>query len=594
MMQNMKNKYGAVGFFLTLLVCISVSCSDDEKTPLFSGGINFGFEHVTAATAEINLQIQASGSPVKVKDAFVVYGTAPGLTEQSGTKAPLPVSGGVVKLHGLNANTTYYAKAFIFDENNVPHHTEETSVQTEKPQVISTPPYGVRGSKVKIAGDFLSYEKSENKVFFGNLEAEVISVKESISVNDSLEVVVPEALTDAPVKISVVVGGATATSTEEFFAHSIVISSFSPTSVFQLDTIIVQGESLREDGKLFMGEQELITTFHTDPEGNYYTAVVPFNDVTTSGNFDIVLKSGVIQVKAPVKLILKKNQWSKKADFGGGLRESAISFTIGNKAYAGLGINEIGLMKDLWEYNPDNNTWTKKADFPGEGREDAVAFSVGTKAYVVSGRAADFSPLGDVWQYDPATDSWTQKNNFPGVARAAATGFAIGDRGYIGVGRGSDGLLSDWWQYNPADDTWTRKTDFPGSARQDAAGFTVDSKGYVGLGNVNGLSVRNDLWEYNPDENSWTEKSNMPGAGISDASALAIGDNGYVVNGFDTNIEAFRNTWQYNAKTDSWVSMQLWLGTERWGATAFVVSGSGYVVTGGGNGRFKDMWRFDP
>jgi N-acetylneuraminic acid mutarotase len=53
--------------------------------------------------------------------------------------------------------------------------------------------------------------------------------------------------------------------------------------------------------------------------------------------------------------------WTKKADFGGGSRESGIGFSIGSKGYIGTGKNQGGnYTKDFWEYDPATNAWTQK------------------------------------------------------------------------------------------------------------------------------------------------------------------------------------------------------------------------------------------
>ena len=84
--------------------------------------------------------------------------------------------------------------------------------------------------------------------------------------------------------------------------------------------------------------------------------------------------------------ISAQNTWSSIASFGGGERERAVAFVIGNRAYVGTGIDSANICKsDLWEYDPGTNSWTQKANVPGSGRRDAIAFAIGNRGYVGTG-----------------------------------------------------------------------------------------------------------------------------------------------------------------------------------------------------------------
>ena len=77
------------------------------------------------------------------------------------------------------------------------------------------------------------------------------------------------------------------------------------------------------------------------------------------------------------------NIWTQKADFSGIERWEAVGFSIGDKGYIGFGTSPVDEWfvnpQDFWEYDQVSNTWTKKADFPGLGRRSAVGFSIGNK-----------------------------------------------------------------------------------------------------------------------------------------------------------------------------------------------------------------------
>jgi len=98
------------------------------------------------------------------------------------------------------------------------------------------------------------------------------------------------------------------------------------------------------------------------------------------------------------------NTWTQKADFEGEARTSSVGFSIGSKGYIGTGVYESLVskkFKDFWEYDPALNTWTRKADFGGTARYSAVGFSIGSKGYIGTGRFYGDSYAKDFWEYEP-------------------------------------------------------------------------------------------------------------------------------------------------------------------------------------------------
>ena len=135
--------------------------------------------------------------------------------------------------------------------------------------------------------------------------------------------------------------------------------------------------------------------------------------------------------------------------------------------------------KDFWAYNTTANVWTKKADFGGVERMSAVALSSTCgDGYVGLGMVpcgvcppcstdCDVCPCGydglyysDFWVYDVVNDKWIQMAYYDGGEitgkRAAAVGFSLGTASYF-VGTGDDGSTStsvtryykDFWKYVP-------------------------------------------------------------------------------------------------------------------------------------------------
>ena len=100
--------------------------------------------------------------------------------------------------------------------------------------------------------------------------------------------------------------------------------------------------------------------------------------------------------------------------------------------------------------------WVQKAGFPGSGRHGAISFTIGNKAYVGMGHI-NSGPLGevyfnDIWEYDPASDSWTQKADYPEAAFAYGMAFSHNNLGYIGF----DYTL---FSFNPQTNSYIQKAD---------------------------------------------------------------------------------------------------------------------------------------
>jgi hypothetical protein len=297
--------------------------------------------------------------------------------------------------------------------------------------------------------------------------------------------------------------------------------------------------------------------------------------------------------------------WAKKADFGGGSRYSAASFSIGTKAYVGIGydVNDIP-MRDFWEWDQTTNVWIRKADFPGNIAGYAVSFSIGNKGYIGTGNG--FSNNGftnEFWEYNPVTDSWNQKASLPGTdTRAWAVGFSIGTKGYIGLGgkdqfsgAGMSSYCSDFWEWDQATNVWTKRADYPGSSKVGAVGFSIGNKGYIGTG-YNGTSVTNDFWEWDQATNVWNRKADFAGDGASGAVGFSIENKGYIGTGYnETSVK--NNFWEWDQVTNLWTQRASYPKSTGYNIIGFSIGEKGYIGIGfGGYGVVygsKDFWEYN-
>jgi len=297
--------------------------------------------------------------------------------------------------------------------------------------------------------------------------------------------------------------------------------------------------------------------------------------------------------------------WSNGAQFEGAPRNGAVTFTINDRAYIGLGWNGTDKFKDFWVYNPDNRSWSQIAQFPGVARYNAVAFAVNGKGYVGTGYDGT-NRLKDFYEYNPASNTWTKKADFAGGERFNAVGMAIGDKGYIGTGFGiANGTnfaanQKDFWEYNPSSDSWTRKASLFGSKRIGAMAFAIGNAGYVVSGTDNSATLT-DTEMYDPSTDAWTNMRSLTNNSTDGYDYSGVARNygvSFVVNGkgYVTAGDGNKNDcWEFNPEAGTWTQKTSFAGAARTYGVGFGLGNTGYVATGAnGSIRLDDVWEFAP
>ena len=290
--------------------------------------------------------------------------------------------------------------------------------------------------------------------------------------------------------------------------------------------------------------------------------------------------------------------WVKRSAFDGNGRAGAVSFVIGDTAYAGTGFDGTIRYSDFWAYNPTNDAWSQRAVMPATAvkRNSAAAFVASGKGYVTTGYDG-INRLQDTWEFNPTTNSWIQKANFPDPpnstvgsgARYGAVGFGIGTKGYICSGY-TGSHTKDLWEYDPATNLWTAKASMNTSdKRTGAIALVHNSKAYIVTGTNNG-SVVTEMAMYDPATNLWTKKreiANLSTEAYDDAYntivrgngvGFVIGDKGYITTG--ENGANVKTTWEYSFADDTWVEKTSYERSDRTSAVGFSVKGRGFVTLG--------------
>lgn len=196
-----------------------------------------------------------------------------------------------------------------------------------------------------------------------------------------------------------------------------------------------------------------------------------------------------------------KGQWIKqnlpeKMPF----RRDAISFSINQKGYIGLGNNDSGELRDLWEYTPSTNTWQKapNSDNLMAGRIRHMNYF----SFKNMGCIKEEFPLVNCYCYRTST-GWQAANNFPFNISGSGNHrfFTINNSGFIIIADDTD----NFWEFDAAFISadgkvgqWIPRIDFPGDFEGRGNPFSVDGKGYIGINEGN----KESLWEYTPAINS--------------------------------------------------------------------------------------------
>jgi len=338
----------------------------------------------------------------------------------------------------------------------------------------------------------------------------------------------------------------------------------------------------------------------------------------------------------------QNGNWVSRAIFAGVPSGYGASFTIGDSAYVGTGLNPNTpntKLKTVFRYVPDPipNTptgydsafggWKQVADFysPGagnKGRMKAVGFSVGGFGYIGSGTEDGITPLADFYKYDPSSNSWSRIADLGanGITypRYDAVSFSFDNSAFVLTGTDAQNFFGDVWQYNPGSDSWSQRPDMPGSKRSQAVTWVNNGKGYLVTGYTPGSQwqVGNacyDFWRFDPTQDGnkgWgrlRDIYNTNSATFDDAytniiryravgfviKGQATGDKAYITTGSNGTASVY--TWEYDFATDLWTEKTPYEGAAREGAIGFTIGNRGFITTGiSGSAAYDDCREFFP
>lgn len=323
--------------------------------------------------------------------------------------------------------------------------------------------------------------------------------------------------------------------------------------------------------------------------------------------------------------------WEKSSDvFPGRGRIGAVSFTVGNTSYVGLGqTDDQWELQDFWAYN---GKWFKVDSFPGEPRYGAMAFSDGEYGYVGCGYAQRYNLDGkpvyykDFYRFDPKAVSgkqWTKIADFPGQARRGGVGFFLDGKGYVGTGERSKddgGACNDYWSYDIATQQWSTEAMYKGDLRQGAVAWVIGKSAYICTGSSGTSDYATDFIKFTPsasEELQWEfldPLKDMSGQGFDNdynkiprsyAVSFVVGKDSdqslrvYLATGQRSSL--LSDCWEFNpykGEKGRWEEVTAFpTRALRQAAVSFVFNGYGYITVGGsisGSDTKQSMYKFYP
>jgi N-acetylneuraminic acid mutarotase len=503
---------------------------------------------------------------------------------------------------------------------------DETDEPAKPPVITSfTPESALEGATVTIAGNNFSSAVTDVVVKFNGVTSAVTSATET-------EIVTTVPTGAATGKIEVIIKDKlSGTSANDFIVTYLpVITSFSPSSAYEGETVIVSGQnfstSASENIVKFNGVTATVTAatatsitttvptgattgkLQLTTNGNTATSVEDFGllyppsissfapttgyarastgyagaTVTITGNhFASSVSDNIVTINSITATVLTASTTQITVEVPLSATTGKVSVAVNGRE--SLSVSDFTVLP--------TNVWN---EMPGPLpdallRSSGIAFVIGTKIYFGLGQNASNVNMKDFWEYDTETNIFTQRKDFGGIARNGATGFSIGSKGYVATGFNLGSPLADLWEYDPATDNWTSKDPLPGPARSGAISLSLGGKGYVGTGIVGGASPTyfNDFYEYDPANNSWAPVANVGigVAGRTSAARFVIENKAYVGGGSSNG--ARQDFWAYTP--NAWQSVpDITTGPGVGTGFSFSIGTKGFVQAS------SQLWMFDP
>ncbi|MDX2361308.1 MAG: kelch repeat-containing protein [Crocinitomicaceae bacterium] len=289
-------------------------------------------------------------------------------------------------------------------------------------------------------------------------------------------------------------------------------------------------------------------------------------------------------------------QWSQMNDFPSNKRDDAASFTIGNIAYVGTGMDEGFIMhSDFYAYDMGTESWSQIQSLPDSARREyASAFSYNGYGYVFGGVNQSGDYLSDLWRYDPSLDTWEYIGETVLGGRSGAMVIMENDSVYFVGGKNNISFASEEViSYDISSGQWLTRASLPATLFRGIS-FEWAGYGYVGSGLSDSQALDPDFYRYKFSDDTWELVPSMQLQIPSSYTAFSqIDSSVYVCGGMDQS-SMFNDAFQrINIPSQTSELLSVFPSSTRRGASGFSNSLDFYITTGLQTGgiRLKETWK---
>lgn len=447
-----------------------------------------------------------------------------------------------------------------------------TNFTLAKPEIISISNLNATfRDELTITGRNFDFEISRNKVFFGNIEANI-----TYADKNTLKVLVPDNLENSSAEIKVIAQLQDITNIEKFQLIPPTIS-FIPNNVNANQDITIKGSFFHPISSKNKISFENIEVDINSGDTESLITKVPLGPFPRR---KAIVKLQLLDILIEYEIELSiKDKWVMVSNnlpfrFNGSINNAVV---IRNKAFIIANSKKISDKNFyLWKFDENNYGW-EKLEVPFDLKFGGVAISNDDKIFVYTALSNNA-----FWQYNPDNSKWTRLANFPGSRRDFATHFSVNGDLYLGMGADLEPSsvvpYKDFYKFSPSSGLWTSIAEFPYQnyfMRIQTSSFTINNIAYVGNGSSN--TGMFDFWSYHPNSNNWVRVSDFNDA-RGRTAAFELNGLGYVTGGDFTG--TYKDCWRYNPTTNNWTKIDDIGYVERKNHFSFSLNGKAYI--GGG------------
>ncbi len=133
------------------------------------------------------------------------------------------------------------------------------------------------------------------------------------------------------------------------------------------------------------------------------------------------------------------DKWTSKTKYTGVTMHHPVAAHINGKVFVCEGHQVYGSVNrgsvDTYFYDPKTDSWEKMADMPGKGVVAGACFALGNKIYAGVGIEEPIEIFhNEFYEYDVAKDTWKAIANYPGTGTFSPVTFVIDNDGYLVTG----------------------------------------------------------------------------------------------------------------------------------------------------------------